>query len=145
MTSLPRALPQRAALQIWCTLVEIAHRIGRAGAESLRSEDITLAQFALLQKLREEPDMNQQDLAERMHVTKGNISQILNTMERDGWIRREAGDGGNHLLMTARALGALERLEPLQADLMRNRFSCLSPRERDQLQELLEKVRSSIP
>lgn len=130
---------------LWRVLSEVAQGIGRTGAENLRSEGITFPQFVLLQHLRERPAANQQDLAERMRVTKGNVSQMLKTMEREGWIHREAGKEGNRIRMTEPARSLLDRLAPLQSKLMRERFSCLSPEEFDRLHALLDKLRRSIP
>lgn len=123
-------------------LMELAHLLGRASAETMRRHGITPPQFLILSLLAEAPYLQQQDIAARLHVTKGNVSQIVATLEREGFLARE---GGRSVLgLTARAGEVLEALRPLHAQQLEASFAPLGPEERRDLARLLASLRSGL-
>lgn len=130
------------ALPLFRELMELAHLLGRASAESMRRHGITPPQFVVLSLLAEAPYLQQQDIAARLHVTKGNVSQIVATLEREGLLEREGGRSA--LRLTARAAAALADLRPVHARQLEASFAPLGPEERRQLARLLARLRQGL-
>lgn len=124
-------------------VLEVAHLMGRSGAESLRRHGVTPPQYLVLRLLAEEPQLQQQDIAARLYVTKGNISQIVATLEREGFVVRS--EGARHgLALTAKARQGLAALESVHGRHVEACFGPLGPAERRQLLDLLHRVRAGV-
>jgi DNA-binding MarR family transcriptional regulator len=85
-TRLPRE--DRARVITWLRLARVYQRLDRASAEFLRRWDLSVAQFDVLAQVGAHEGLTQQELADHLLVTKGNISQLLARMERRGLVRR---------------------------------------------------------
>jgi DNA-binding MarR family transcriptional regulator len=132
-----------AGADLFRAVMEVAHLVGRAGAESLRSQGVTPPQFIILGLLAAEPMLSQQDIATRLHVTKGNISQIVATLEREGFLDRGEGPRPG-LKLTAKARQGLAALAPVHDRHMEACFGTLGGAERLQLLGLLHRVRRGV-
>jgi len=77
------------AAETWALLARTYLKLDRAVTARLSSWDLTPAQFDVLSRLGAEPGISQQELADRLLVTKGNVSQLLARLEVRGLIRRK--------------------------------------------------------
>jgi DNA-binding MarR family transcriptional regulator len=87
-------------------------------------------------------------LAELASVTRGNISSILNTLERDGYVVRTRGSADRRLVtvdVTDKARDLWARLAPRQAEREAEWLSALTQHERFQLVTLLHKLATGTP
>ena len=64
------------------------YRMQRRVVAALGQRDVTLPQFDVLATLRFSDGVTQQELAERLLVTKGNVCGVLDRLERLGWVER---------------------------------------------------------
>ena len=69
---------------------------GMAGA--LREHGATLAQYAVLTALDEEPGLSNADLARRAFVTPQTMNQVLHELEQKGWVTRHPDPGHARIL-----------------------------------------------
>jgi DNA-binding MarR family transcriptional regulator len=124
----------------WLRLARIYQRIDRATADLMRRWNLSIAQFDVLNMLGQHEGITQQELADRLLVTKGNISQLIVRMERRGLIRRcqEGRAMRLHLTDAGRHLRA-ETL-PAQEALVARHFAHLTPAETRALHALLRRV-----
>lgn len=85
---------QSDAARVWFRLMRLHTRIRIAIAERLKEIGISVPQCDVLTTLTEEEGLNQQVLAERLYVTKGNISGLLDRLTEAGLVERRviAGD-----------------------------------------------------
>lgn len=130
------------ALPLFRELMELAHLLGRSSAETMRRHGITPPQYVVLSLLAEAPYLQQQDIAARLHVTKGNVSQIVATLEREGLLEREGGRSA--LRLTVKAANALDDLGPVHARQLEACFAPLGSDERRQLARLLASLRQGL-
>ena len=80
------------AVLAWLRLVRVYQQVSRAAAECVRASGLTLAQFDVLAQVGAAEGRSQQALADRLLVTKGNVTQILDRMEACGLlVRRQVG------------------------------------------------------
>lgn len=129
------------ALQTWLQLVRVYSRIQRRLEQSLNKQDITLAQFEILMTLKNCQGISQQELAEHMLVTKGNVCVLVERLEKSGWVERSADptDGRAYRLgLTPAGRVMLKRVLPDQRAVIEEVFGSLSITESRQLLGLLE-------
>src|SRR5262245_66596409 len=69
------------AVATWIRLARIYHKIDRTSSEAFRAHGLTVAQFDVLVQVGHHPGCSQQELADRLLVTKGNVAQVLTKME----------------------------------------------------------------
>lgn len=81
--------PEQSRLHTWVQLVRVYNRMIRQVSILLAEQGLTVPQFDLLATLRFSEGVTQQELAERLLVTKGNVSQLLNKLCRLGWVERQ--------------------------------------------------------
>lgn len=96
----------------WLAMARCHTKVEGLLANSVRELDLTLAQHDTLMNLRHQDGLSQQQLAERLLVTKGNLTGMLGRMEGRGWLerRRDPSDARLkrvYLTESGRALAAL--------------------------------------
>lgn len=130
----------RLPVLAWLRLARIYQRIDRATADLMRRWDLSVAQFDVLNVLERHDGITQQDLADRLLVTKGNISQLITRMERRGLIRRCQEGRAMRLSLTAEGRRLRDDAIPAQEALVARHFAPLTPDEVRALHILLRRV-----
>ncbi len=102
---MPPAPLRRAAnapdpLRVWFRFVRLHRRAGIAIAGELKTLGLSIPQFDLLSTLTEREGSTQQELAERLYVTKGNVSGLVDRLVEAGLVERRPipGDRRSHAL-----------------------------------------------
>ena len=86
---LPRLEDPAVARKLgWLQMVRTFYRMQRRIEQSLGDHAITLPQFDVLATLNFGEGITQQELAERLLVTKGNVCGVLDRLETSGWVER---------------------------------------------------------
>ena len=105
------------AIRVWFRFLRLASRIQSTVAERLRAIGLSVPQCDVLTTLTEAEGISQQELAQRLYVTKGNISGLLDRLERAGLVERRstAADRRQYsVYLTASGRAAAERAIALQ-------------------------------
>lgn len=124
----------------WLRLARVYHRLDRASVEHLRPWGLSVAQFDVLAQVGAAEGLTQQELADRLLVTKGNVCQLLDRMERRRMIVRRQDGRANRLSLTAAGRALFNEVVPAQEDFMAAQLSRLAPEEQVQLLGLLRKL-----
>jgi DNA-binding MarR family transcriptional regulator len=87
-------------LRVWFRFVRLQHRLSAAVGAELRAIGLSIPQFDLLSTLTEREGSTQQELAERLYVTKGNVSGLVDRLVEAGLVERRPipGDRRSHAL-----------------------------------------------
>src|SRR5689334_16423975 len=112
-----------SALLVWARLVRIFQKIDRALAEHLRGWGLSVAQFEVLAQVGAHEGLTQGEVARALLVTKGNVCQLLDRMERDGLIRRNQAGRTNQLVLTEEGRRLYAEVVPAQEALITRLFS----------------------
>jgi MarR family transcriptional regulator, organic hydroperoxide resistance regulator len=88
------------AARVWFRLVRLETRMRVAVSESLRKIGLSVPQCDVLTTLTEKQGVSQQDLAQRLYVTKGNISGLIDRLALAGLVERRsiAADKRQHAI-----------------------------------------------
>jgi len=128
-----RSGARSSGLAAWLRLARVFHKVDQLSTEHLRSWGISLAQFDVLAQVGAAEGCSQGELAKALLVTKGNICQLLDRMERDGLLRRQQEGRTNRLFLTERGRGLHDAAVPAQEALIVHLFSVLAPEEQARL------------
>ena len=122
-----------AELLVWLRLMRVHTRINGIITTFLRRWDLPLAQFDALTQVYAAEGICQQDLAQRLLETKGNISRLLDRLERRGWLERRNDGRSNKLYLTAAGRALAMEVIPAQNLLVTEIMRLLPAAERHDL------------
>jgi len=129
---------------IWLRMIKISQKITKAAEEPLREANITAPQMQVLVRLYRKNGQIQQTLAENLHVTKGNISQLIEKLEKNSLVERHKEGRKTRIFLTDFGFETIEKLLPSHDEFIEKKFSSLTPDEQEQLMHLLSKLDNSI-
>jgi DNA-binding MarR family transcriptional regulator len=131
---------RRPSVLAWLRLLRVAQRVERDLADQLKLWNLNNAQFDVLAHVGAAEGLTQQELADSLLVTKGNVAQLLDRMEKRGLIERRSEGRTNRLFLTNEGRWMFAEVVPAHEALIDERLSVLSKEEQKQLLELLRKV-----
>jgi DNA-binding MarR family transcriptional regulator len=133
------ARPDDPAVQAWVGLVRAYHRIARRLEQALDGHGLSLAQFEVLAHLHFDEGMTQNDLAQRLLVTKGNVCGLIDRLQTAGLVQRRADPAdrrANRLVLTAAGRTVFTAAFPAHLALIREMLGGLRVQELRQLHDL---------
>src|SRR5918995_7324838 len=103
---------RRPSVLAWLRLLRVAQKVERDLARQLKLWGLNSAQFDVLAHVGAAEGITQQELADSLLVTKGNVAQLLGRMERRGLIERRHEGRSNLLFLTDEGRRLFERIVP---------------------------------
>lgn len=128
----------------WLRLIRVFQKIDRIQTIDLKRYDLNAAQFDVLAQVGSHQGITQQKLADHLLVTKGNISQLIDRMEKRGLLRRCQERRSNALLLTPAGQALYDRVVPAHEELISRQMAGLNEREIGELLRLLRKLDHSL-
>jgi DNA-binding MarR family transcriptional regulator len=135
--------PEELELRTWVQMMRTFTRMGRRLEQALEPHALTLPQFDILATLGRDEGITQQELAQRLLVTKGNVCGMIDRMEGNGWVERRADPQdrrANRLLLTRRGRALLAKVMPEQVDAVKAMMRVLSTLELQSLYQYLDRL-----
>jgi len=123
----------------WLRLMRVYQKVDRISSEHLKHWGLSVAQFDVLAHVGASEGMTQQELADSLLVTKGNVCQLVDKLEDRGLISRLQQGRANRLFLTDEGRRLFEQVVPAHEIAIAERFSVLSIEEQARLYELLRK------
>lgn len=135
-----------AALRLWLRLLATVTAIERELARRLRQRfDCSLARFDLMAQLDRSPHgLSMSELSARLMVTNGNVTGLVQRLEREGLVARETDPVDRRLQrvrLTAEGSALFARIAQEHGSWVRERLGHLRPTEREALAALLARLR----
>lgn len=131
---------QRRSVATWLRLARVFHKIDHASVEQMRAWDLSLAQFDVLARVGASEGVTQQQLADRLLVTKGNICQLLDRMEGRGLLERRQEGRANRIFLTESGQALWNQAVPAHEALIGELMGALTPEEQSELLPLVRKL-----
>ncbi len=126
------------AVRAWIRLVRVHDRMGRLLEQQLRGHGLTLGQFDVLTHVARCEGQSQQELADELLVTKGNISHLVDRLAAAGFLERRDGPGRiRRLHMTPAGTALLGRVVPPHEALISELLEPMADRDLVALHTLL--------
>ena len=131
---------RRPSVLAWLRLLRVTQKVERDLARQLKLWGLNNAQFDVLAHVGAAEGITQQELADSLLVTKGNVAQLLGRMERRGLIERRSQGRTNRLFLTDEGRRTFTEVVPAHEALIDDRLSILSEEDQKQLFELLRRL-----
>jgi DNA-binding MarR family transcriptional regulator len=137
-----------SATEAYLHLLRAADEVQHRRESSLAESGLSCGRFMVLMQLLNKRENRPQartpaDLAEAAGVTRATITGLIDTLERDGLVRREPDPDDRRMVpvhLTPAGEEALRRVLPKHFRLMASLMGALSESERRTLVELLSKI-----
>lgn len=131
---------RQAAVVAWLRLARVYQKMDHHVEEQCRCHGLSGAQFDVLAHVGASKGMTQQELATSLLVTKGNVCQLLDRMERSDLLVRRQEGRANRLFLTEKGQALFGEIVPRHESFIAQRLGALSSEEQVQLLGLLRKL-----
>jgi DNA-binding MarR family transcriptional regulator len=138
--------PRGWVAQVVTTSLRFHARMDRRMAEALAPHGLTMPQFDVLATLWHGEGITQQELAERLLVTKGNVVGLIDRVSAAGWVERRPDPEdrrANRLHLTEAGHKLVARAFPCQIALHEKIFGTLSEAELRLMHGLLVRLENA--
>ena len=138
---------KRPGLLAWLHLVRTYNKMHHHSMDQLKCSHMTPARFDVLAQLSVAPGISQQELSDRLLVTKGNTTTLLDKMTAQGLVERcpDPEDRRSYRLhLTEKGQQLAETLIPSHEDFIQEHMSALSDEEQRALLALLRDLDRSL-
>jgi DNA-binding MarR family transcriptional regulator len=137
-----RAKAQQS-LECWLQMIRTYDYLQAQVASLLQSHSLTVPQFEVLSTLKSAECPNQQELAQRLQVTKGNLVGLIDRLTERGWVERVQVPGDrrvNGVRITDGGRDMFQKAFPEQLGVVEKMMADLDESELQTLQGLLKKL-----
>ena len=124
----------------WHRMLRVTKKIDRYASEPIRAAGLSRPQTEMLAAIAVDEGLSQQTYADRLLVTKGNITQHLERFEEDGLITRRREGRTNYLYLTDAGRELLDQVLPEHDVRLQEAFSALTSEEFEQLRAIIRKL-----
>jgi MarR family 2-MHQ and catechol resistance regulon transcriptional repressor len=142
-----RPAEQERALRLWIALARCYGTFARAAAARIQEYGLTTPQFGVLEALYHLGPLPLGELAEKLLVTGGNITYVMDRLEEQGLVVRDRSSQDRRVVL-ARLTDAGESLVaelfPRHAAAIAELASELEPDEQEALRDLLKRLGKGI-
>lgn len=144
--SLPRTADSTPSVAVlaWVRLMRVFQKMDRRAAEEMKQWSLSVSRFDVLNHAGVRDGRTQQELADTLLVTKGNICQLLDGLEADGLLYRRRSGRTNHIYLTDEGRNLREQSVAIHEDRVEDDMSALTPDEQQTLLNLLRKLDRSL-
>ncbi|WP_424767612.1 MarR family winged helix-turn-helix transcriptional regulator [Paenibacillus sp. sgz302251] len=131
---------ERLGLMIWFRLSRVYSQSVRETHQHLKKWGLSAAQFDMIAQVGVHDRLTQQQLANKLFVTKGNITQLLGKLEGQGLVQREQEWKTKYVSLTEKGKELFNEVVPMQEQFQASQYNGLNQAEKKQLLELLKKI-----
>lgn len=137
-------LEQKICFSAWMSIMRIHKIIQQRVASNLaRFDDLSLAQFDVLVHLNQDEGISQQELTNKMLVTKRNVTGLIDRMSERGWVERKADPNdrrANLLYLTTKGKELIRQVMPSHRAKVIETMDLLSREEQQLVIDLMGKL-----
>lgn len=127
-------------LRVWFRFIRLHRRALNTVATELKVLGLSVPQFDLLSTLTEREGLSQQELAERLYVTKGNVSGLVDRLVEAGLVERRAIPGdrrSNALHLTPKGRDLAEKGIAVQRAYVQGTLGAMPPQDLADLERIV--------
>lgn len=132
------------SIVIWFKISKIYNENIKESNRLLKEYGLSSAQFDVLAQIGVGKEITQSELSEKLLATKGNISQLIVSMENKDYVRRRQEWKNKYVSLTPKGTEMYNELVPMIEAFQTKTFGILDEEERQELLKLLRKVERKI-
>lgn len=134
---------ETTALNTYIKLIRAAESLNARVKVSLSDAGLTESQFNILDALLHLGSLSQKDLGNKLLKSGGNITMVVDNLEKRGLVKRERGKEDRRYFtvhLTKQGKQLIEKIFPFQIEAIVNELSVLNESEQAELQRLCKTV-----
>lgn len=138
---------EKAALDAYIKVWRAAHAMEVRANRHLSAHNLTISQFGVLEALHHLGPLSQRQLADKILRSSGNLTMVIDNLERDGLVGRERDLKDRRVMtvsLSTRGHELIELLMPRHVQNVLSVFAALNPGELTQLAALSKKLGLSL-
>ncbi len=142
------ATDERIALDAYVKLMRAGESLVDRLSPEMQAAGLTWSQFGVLEALLHLGPLCQKDLGEKLLKSTGNITMVVDNLEREGLVRRERRQEDRRYItvsLTDAGRALIEELFPKHARRVAELFSILSKEEQSELASLCRAIGKQEP
>ena len=128
----------------WLRLARVYQKIDRRSADTMRRHGLSVSRFDVLNHAGTPEGRTQQDLAKSLLVTKGNVTQLLDAMEKEGLLERRREGRTKRIYLTEEGRCRRTELVALQEAEIAADFAALDAEDIEHLTRILRSLDRSL-
>ncbi|MFW5799728.1 MAG: MarR family winged helix-turn-helix transcriptional regulator [Spirochaetota bacterium] len=139
---------EECSLSLYMSLARASQTFSKELAKEIRENNLTPPQFGVLETLMHLGPTTLSSLGEKLLVTAGNITCVVDKLEGMGLVRRERNGNDRRIIiaeLTENGKEMIHSLFPNYVKKITDLSSDLTEKEKQQLQKLLKKLCEAIP
>ena len=133
----------KRALNAFINLARATNSLQARLSVQLEGQGLTVGQFGVLEALLHLGPMTQCVLGEKLLRSGGNITLVIDNLEKHGLVRRERQTEDRRTIvihLTPKGLRLIKRVFPAHAKMILKEMSQLEPKEQEDLRRLCRKL-----
>ena len=134
------------ALNAYVNLIRASDSVAARMGQQIEQSGLTMGQFGVLEALLHLGPMCQYAIAEKLLRSGGNVTLVIDNLEKHGWVRRERQKDDRRLVkiyLTPKGKRLIARVFPEHAEAVTQEMSCLTPDEQETLRRICRKLGKS--
>lgn len=134
---------EEKTLNAFIKLMRASESINNRLNKQLTDHNLTISQFGVLEALHHLGPLNQKALAEKLLKSGGNITLVIDNLEKNGWVERQRNPEDRRSMLihlTPEGQNFISEYFPLHLDHIMEEFDILSKEELDQLACICKKL-----
>ena len=131
------------ALNAYIKLMRAAETITSRLNRNLASADLTVSQFGVLETLFHKGALCQRDIAKKILKSTGNITMVIDNLEKRGLVKRERGSEDRRFItihLTEKGAQLIAEIFPRHASAITDEMGTLTAEEQADLSRLCRKL-----
>lgn len=134
---------EKKTLDAFIKLMRASESINNRLNRHLADVDLTISQFGVLEALLHLGPLNQKTLGEKLLKSGGNITLVIDNLEKSGWVERRRNPEDRRAMLihlTPSGKNLISSYFPKHLAHIMQEFKCLSDKEIDELAYLCKKL-----
>jgi MarR family 2-MHQ and catechol resistance regulon transcriptional repressor len=134
---------EERALRLWIALARAYSTFSREVATRVAEYGLTTPQFGVLEALHHVGPLSLGELADKLLVTGGNVTYVMDRLEDQGLVFRERSDDDRRIVraqLTEKGRDLVREVFPGHATFISEVVGHLTPEEQQELRRLLKKL-----
>jgi len=134
------------ALNAFVNLMRASDSVAAHMTAQIEQSGLTMGQFGVMEALLHLGPMCQHTLAEKLLRSGGNVTLVIDNLEKHGWVRRERQKDDRRLVkiyLTPKGERLIARVFPGHAEAVAQEMSRLTPAEQETLRRICRKLGES--
>lgn len=134
---------EKSTLNAFIKLMRATESMNNRLARHLSDNNLTLSQFGTLEALLHLGPLNQRELGEKLLKSGGNITLVIDNLQKHDLVEKKTDPNDRRAViisLTKKGRDFIEDYFPQHLDKIKEEFSCLNQKEKEQLGALCKKL-----